>query len=87
MSDVPPHSDPDAPEPGEPVSWLQDLGADPSPDFVPRVRRAIERRFLTRDVLTFGWRALATWTLEFVSMLAALFGRLGRPRTEEGQGS
>jgi hypothetical protein len=84
MSDLPPRSDPDAPDTGEPVSWLQDVGAEPSPDFVVRVRRAIERRFLTRDVLTFGWRALAAWTLEFVSMLAALFGRLGRPRTEEG---
>lgn len=85
MSDLPPHTDPDAPDMGEPVSVLQDLGVEPSPDFVVRVRRAIERRFLTRDVLTFGWRALATWALEFVSMLAALFGRLGRPRTEEGR--
>lgn len=63
------HDPLDADEPDEPIAVLRDLELDPRSDLPLRVRRGIERRFFTRDLLTLSWTGLARFAMEWLSML------------------
>ena len=62
---------------GEPIAELADLHADVRPGFVGRVRRRIDRRELTGQLLGLTWSAPAAILLEFLGMVFELLG-LGR---------
>jgi len=66
--------------PDEPLSMLRDLEAEPRSDLPARVRRSIERRFLSRDLITFYFTGFAHLVLEWLSLA---FGRSGQKRPPE----
>lgn len=56
-------------EPDEPLAELRDLELEPGSDLPRRVRRAIERRFVARDLITLSWTGIASFAMEWLSML------------------
>lgn len=62
-----PPEEPD--EADEPVAELRDLELEPRSDLPQRVRRGIERRFFTRDLMTLSWTGIASFAMEWLSML------------------
>jgi hypothetical protein len=51
----------DGEPPDEPLALLGNLEVEPTSDLPGRVRRGIERRFLSRDLAIFYCTSVATW--------------------------
>ena len=56
-------------EPDEPLAELRDLELEPRSDLPQRVQRGIERRFFARDLMTLSWTGIASFAMEWLSML------------------
>lgn len=67
-------------ETGEPIAELADLGAEVRSGFVGRVRRRIDRRELTGQLLGFSWTAPFTILIEFLGMIFEMLGLARAPR-------
>jgi hypothetical protein len=70
-------------ETGEPIAALADLTRQPSPNFVSRVRRKVERRTVTGQFLSLAWHLPASVLMEVVKMIFESFG----PRKDRIGGS
>ena len=80
--------DDDAVEPGppdEPLAILRDLEVEPRSDLPGRVRRSIERRFLSRDLIVFYCTSLAHVGMEWLSLAFGRFDEKRRPPEKEGR--
>ncbi len=68
-------------ETGEPIEMLRELGEDPAPGFMSRIRRALQRRLLASQLADLSW---STPFLVLLEYLKVIFGFFERPRREEG---
>jgi hypothetical protein len=83
--DEKPNSDNQSPnDEGEPVAALALIVLEASPGFWTRVRRKIDRRVTTAQVLSFSWNLPKVVFLEFLQMAFNVFspakGREGESR-------
>lgn len=69
---VPPHHDEEI-DPGQPIAALTGFQYDPSPTFLSRMRRAIQRRTAASQVISFSWNVPALVLKEFLELLVGLF--------------
>jgi hypothetical protein len=69
-------------DPGEPVQILAELGAEPAPVFLDRIRSAIHRRILASDLTDLSWSAPLQVLLEYLKMALEIFYR---PERGEGE--
>ena len=80
--------DDDEVEPGvpdEPLAILRNLEVEPTSDLPGRVRRGIERRFLSRDLMIFYCTSLAHVAMEWLSLALGRFGEKRPPPEREGR--
>lgn len=68
-------------ETGEPIEMLRELGEDPAPGFIARIRGALQRRLLASQLADLSW---STPFLVLLEYLKIIFGFFERPRREEG---
>jgi len=66
---------------GEPIEMLRDFAEEPTPGFLGRIRRAIQRRALVSQVADLSWTGPVLVLLEYLQLLFGLFG--DRKRREE----
>ena len=71
--------------PDEPLAVLRNLEVEPASDLPGRVRRGIERRFLSRDLTIFYCTRLAHVALEWLSLALGRFGGMRPPPGREGR--
>jgi hypothetical protein len=69
-------------DPGEPVRILAELGTEPAPAFLDRIRSAIHRRILASDLTDLSWSGPLHVMLEYLKMLLEFFYR---PERGEGE--
>ncbi len=62
------------PETGRPVEVLHDLGQQPSPGFIERLRLKLQRRTLTGQIAVLSWQLPKMLLLEFLDLVFHLFG-------------
>jgi hypothetical protein len=67
---------------GEPIDALRRLAEQPSPGFVDRVGRSIERRSFTSHLVSLTWHLPRLIVLEFVEIVFHFLG----PRGNDGGG-
>ena len=74
----------DGEPPDEPLALLRNLEVEPTSDLPGRVRRGIERRFLSRDLAIFYCTSVAHVAMEWLSLalLSAASARSVRRRRE-----
>ncbi len=68
-------------ETGEPIEVLRELGEEPAPGFIGRIRAALQRRLLASQLMDLSW---FTPVLVLMEYLKFVFGFFERPRREEG---
>jgi hypothetical protein len=83
--DEKPHPDNNSPDDaGEPVTALALIDPEASPGFWARVRKKIDRRVATAQVLSFSWNLPKVIFLEFLEIAFNIFspakGRKGESR-------
>jgi hypothetical protein len=61
-------------ETGRPIAELRELVVEVRPGFVGRVRRRIDRRVLTGQLLSLSWHVPAAIALEFLGMIFEMVG-------------
>ena len=67
---------------GSPIAILSQLDHEPSPGFLVRVRKKIDRRVMASEFASFSWHIPKLILLEFLGAAFALF----RPQTDRKQG-
>lgn len=68
-------------ETGEPIEMLRELGEEPAPGFIARIRGALQRRLLASQLMDLSWFTPVLVVLEY---LKVIFGFFERPRRKEG---
>ena len=71
-------------DPGEPIGVLATLEHEPSPNFLGRIRRTIQRRTSISQIASFSWNIPLLVFMEFWLMLTEQFNPNG-PRKERQQ--
>lgn len=73
----------DAEPPDDSVDLLRDLEIEPASDLPGRVRRGIERRFLSRDLVGFYWSAVGSVAVEWLSVFLDVWTTDHPPKREQ----
>lgn len=68
---------------GDPIDELRDLGEDPAPGFLGRLRNTLRRRDLSSQLVTLSWNGLGAVLLEFLQAVFSIFDT--NPRDRGGQ--
>lgn len=70
-------------DPGRPIAEISTLTEPPTPGFLDRVVRRIERRVIAAEAVEFGWSGLALLFREYWSMAMSVFSGGEAPPEED----
>jgi hypothetical protein len=74
MNGEPNNPDDNEDEAGEPLAILADFQQEPSPHFLGRIRKKIDRRITASNVVAIGWHLPRLVLVEFLDMIFHVFG-------------